>query len=280
MKKSKFIQSSIILLIGGLITKVLGLIIKILLTRKVGVFGMGLYSMIMPTFMLLLSISGMGLSNALNVLIATNKYNNKNLIITALIFSLTMDLIIFMILFLFGNIIANSLLQDQRLYYPLLSIAFVLPFISFSNIFRCYYFAKERMLPHVISNILEDLIKFFIMLSCLFWFYWLVISNSFIKFAIYICHLLHLYYHYILFEINIKCFFNYLHSTLLIFIELYITVNRILRPTAINRLYIPIDKLLKIIKIIVRIKQFIKDILKFSLARFKACNELNKGASK
>ena len=87
MKKSKFIKSSIILLIGGLITKVLGLIIKILLTRKVGVFGMGLYSMIMPTFMLLLSISGMGLSNALNVLIATDKYNNKNLIITSLLFS-------------------------------------------------------------------------------------------------------------------------------------------------------------------------------------------------
>ena len=162
MKKSKFIKSSIILLIGGLITKVLGLFIKILLTRKIGTFGMGLYSMIMPTFMLLLSISGMGLSNSLNVLIATNKYNNKNLIITALFFSLAMDVIICFVLFLFGHLIANYLLQDQRLYYPLLSIAFVLPFISFSNIFRSYFFAKERMLPHVISNIIEDLIKLII----------------------------------------------------------------------------------------------------------------------
>lgn len=162
MKKSKFIKSSIILLIGGLVTKVLGLFIKILLTRKIGILGMGLYSMIMPTFMLLLSISGMGLSNALNVLIATDKYNNKNLIITALLFSLVMDIIIFIILFLFGHLITNNLLQEQRLYYPLLSIAFVLPFISFSNIFRCYFFAKERMLPHVISNVLEDLIKLLI----------------------------------------------------------------------------------------------------------------------
>lgn len=162
MKKNKFIKSSIILLIGGLVTKVLGLFIKILLTRKIGVFGMGLYSMIMPTFMLLLSISGMGLSNALNVLIATDKYNNKNLIITALFFSLAMDIVIFIVLFLFGHLITTNLLQDQRLYYPLLSIAFVLPFISFSNIFRCYFFAKERMYPHVISNILEDLIKLII----------------------------------------------------------------------------------------------------------------------
>lgn len=159
MKKSKFIKSSIILLFGGILTKILGLFIKIILTRKIGTTGMGSYSMIMPSFMLMLSISGMGLSTALNVLIATNKYNNKNLITTALIFSLSADIIIFIILFLFGDIVASNLLHDTRLYYPLLSITFVLPFISISNIFRSYYFSKERMLPHVISNILEDVIK-------------------------------------------------------------------------------------------------------------------------
>ena len=78
MKKNKFLKSSIILIIGGIMTKILGLLIKILLTRKIGTIGIGLYSMIMPSFMLLLSISGMGLSTALNVLIASNKYNNKN----------------------------------------------------------------------------------------------------------------------------------------------------------------------------------------------------------
>lgn len=162
MKKNKFLKSSIILLIGGILTKILGLFIKILLTRKIGTIGMGLYSMILPSFMLLLSISGMGLSSSLNVLIASNKYNNKNLIITALLFSLTADIIIFIFLFMFGDGITNNLLQDSRLYYPLLSIAFVLPFISVSNIFRSYYFSKERMFPHVISNVLEDIIKLII----------------------------------------------------------------------------------------------------------------------
>lgn len=159
MKKSKFIKSSIILLIGGIITKILGMFVKIILTRKIGTTGMGLYSLLMPTFLLLLSISGMGLSTALNVLIATNKYNNKNLIVTSLIFSLIMDFLIFIFLFIFSKFIAGSLLQDTRLYYPLLCIGFTLPFISISNIFRSYFFSKERMLPHVISNIIEDLIK-------------------------------------------------------------------------------------------------------------------------
>lgn len=160
MKKSKFIQSSILLLIGGLMTKVLGMAVRILLTRKIGAMGMGYYSLLMPTFMLLLSISGMGLTTALNVLIATNRYNNKNLLITALILSLSIDFLLALFLFLGGHWIAEEILKEPILYYPLLAISFVLPFISVSNIFRSYFFSKERMIPHVFSNILEDLLKF------------------------------------------------------------------------------------------------------------------------
>lgn len=159
MKKSKFIQSSILLLIGGFLTKVLGMLGKIVLTRKIGTLGMGLYSLLMPTFMLFLSISGMGLSTALNVLIATDKYNNKNLLITALSLSFLVNFLIAIIILFGGNWIVNFLLHEKILYYPLLSILFVLPFISVSNIFRSYFFAKERMLPHVFSNVLEDLWK-------------------------------------------------------------------------------------------------------------------------
>ena len=159
MKKNKCLKSSIILIIGGLLTKFLGMFVKIILTRSIGSHGMGLYSMIMPTFLLLISISGFGLTTALNVLISSNKYNNKNIIITSLIISLSIDFIIFILLFIFSGYISNNLLNNEILKIPLLSIGFVLPFITVSNIFRIYYFSKERMLPHVISNIIEDLIK-------------------------------------------------------------------------------------------------------------------------
>ena len=76
--KNKFIKSTIILIIGGFFTKLLGMTIKIILTRLVGTEGIGLYSMIMPTFMLLNSIAQLGLPTALNVLISSNKYNTKN----------------------------------------------------------------------------------------------------------------------------------------------------------------------------------------------------------
>ena len=159
MKKNKFIKSSIILIMGGMITKILGMITKIVLTRSIGTDVLGLYSLVIPTYLLLISISGFGLSTSLNVLISSNKYNNKNLIFYSLIISLCIDIIIMIILLLSSYFIATTLLNNKLLYVPLLSIGLVLPFISVSNIFRSYYFSKERMLPHVISNILEDLIK-------------------------------------------------------------------------------------------------------------------------
>ena len=170
MKKSKFIQSSILLLIGGFMTKVLGMLSRIVLTRKLGTLGMGTYSLLMPTFMLFLSISGMGLSTALNVLIATDKYNNKNLLITSLMLSFFMNIIISIIILISGDFLVNQLLHEPILYFPLLSILFVLPFISISNIFRSYFFAKERMIPHVFSNILEDLWKLLLIIGCMNFF--------------------------------------------------------------------------------------------------------------
>jgi len=55
--------------------------------------------------------------------------------------------------------LALNMLKNEILTYPLMCTALTLPFITISNILRSYYFAKERILPHVISNILEDIIK-------------------------------------------------------------------------------------------------------------------------
>lgn len=156
--KNTFIKSTIILIIGGFITKVLGMLIKIITTRMIGSNGYGLYALIMPTMMLLISISQLGLPTALNVLIAKNK-NTKRLITASLIISLTIDLLVIIFLICASKYISTTLLHEKRVYYGLISIGLILPFISISNMLRSYFFAKERMLPHVITNVLEDVIK-------------------------------------------------------------------------------------------------------------------------
>ena len=157
--KNKFIKSTLILVVGGFFTKVLGMLIKIILTRLIGTEGIGLYSMIMPTFMLLNSIAQLGLPTALNILISSDRYNNKNLVSTAIIISISIDILIMLFLFIAATFLSTNLLNDSRLTLGLLSIGFVLPFITVSNCLRSYFFAKERMFPHVITNVIEDIVK-------------------------------------------------------------------------------------------------------------------------
>ena len=157
--KNKFIKSTLILIVGGFFTKLLGMVIKIIMTRLIGTEGIGLYSMIMPTFLLLNSIAQLGLPTALNVLISNGRYNTKNLVSTAIIISLSIDFLIMLFLIISSNFLSNNLLNNSRLSSAFISIGFVLPFITISNCLRSYFFAKERMYPHVITNIIEDLVK-------------------------------------------------------------------------------------------------------------------------
>ncbi len=157
--KNKFIKSTIILMIGGLLTKVLGMIIRIVMTRLLGSEGIGLYMLIMPTFNLFIALAQLGLPVALSKMIAEEKYNNKNLIITSILFSLFVNGFIILFLIIGSRYIALQLLHDSRCFYGLLSIGLVLPFISISNMIRSYFFGKEKMFPHVLSNVAEDIVR-------------------------------------------------------------------------------------------------------------------------
>ena len=157
--KNKFIKSTLILIVGGFFTKLLGLVIKIVLTRLIGTEGIGLYSMIMPTFLLLNSIAQLGLPTALNILISNGKFNTKNLVFTAILISLSIDFIILIFLIFSCNYLSTNLLHNSNLSSSFLAIGLTLPFITISNCLRSYFFAKERMYPHVITNIIEDLVK-------------------------------------------------------------------------------------------------------------------------
>ena len=162
--KNTFIKSTIILLIGGFVTKILGMIIKIITNRLLGNEGLGIYMLITPTFMLLITIAQLGFPIAISKLVAEEKSNNKNLVFSIIPFSLIINLLIMMGLIFISKYIGLNLLHDKRTIGALKSIGFVLPFISISSILRGYFFGKQRMIPHIISNITEDLIRLIILI--------------------------------------------------------------------------------------------------------------------
>ena len=69
-----------------------------------------------------------------------------------------------LIILLIAPYLSNSLLHNKNTYFSILAIAVVIPFTTISSITRSYFFGKQQMFPHVISNITEDVVRLIIML--------------------------------------------------------------------------------------------------------------------
>ena len=164
MKKSNFIKSTIILLIGGFITKILGMIIKIITSRMLGTEGIGIYMLITPTFSLFIAIAQLGFPIAISKLVAEETKNNKNLVFSIIPIAMFINIIILFFIFISSNFISNELLHESRTKIAIICIGFVLPFISISSIIRGYFFGKQKMIPHVVSNVTEDIIRIIIII--------------------------------------------------------------------------------------------------------------------
>lgn len=162
--KEKFMKSVIILLIGGLLTKLLGMLIKIIMSRLIGTEGLGLYMMVLPTFSLFIGIGQFGLPTALSKLVAEKRKNNIRLFFSILPIAAFVNILLIITIITIAPILSTQLLHDARCYLPILAIAVVIPFTSLSSICRSYFFGKEKMTPHVISNLIEDIVRLTLMI--------------------------------------------------------------------------------------------------------------------
>ena len=156
--KNKFIKSTIILIIGGGITKILAMIIKIFLTRAIGDTGISTYMMVLPTFNLFITLCSLSLSTSISKLIS-EKRNSKKIVLSIIPTSLIYNFILMIILILTAPFIANNLLKNSLTLYPIMAISLTLPFICISSILKGYFYGNENMTPFVISNIIEQIIR-------------------------------------------------------------------------------------------------------------------------
>ena len=162
--KYNFFKSTILLILGAFITKVLGMLIKIFIARIIGTKGLGMYMLIFPTFILLINLSNFSLPLALSKLISEDKRNNKKLFFSILPLMIIINIILMIIVILIAPFIGNNLLHNKDIIISIKCMSLVLPFTSISSICRSYFFGKEKILPHVLSNIIEDLVRLLIII--------------------------------------------------------------------------------------------------------------------
>ena len=159
MKKQSVAQGTIILIVAGLITKILGMINRVVVTRLLGEDGIGIYMLISPTLMLLATFASIGLPVAIPTLISRANKRQKKVLSVSLIIAMISSLTISVILFFVAKPLAVYLLKDERTFLPLISIGPLLFLISLSTILKAYFQGEQNMFPSAISTLVEQVIR-------------------------------------------------------------------------------------------------------------------------
>ena len=157
--KNKFLRATFILMLGGLITKLLGFGIRIIYTRMVGSDAINLYSLVMPTYSLLLTIATLSLPVVISKLISEQKAKSIKILSSATAITLILNLLVIIIIYFTKDFIASALLNDERCSVLLMSMALTFPFVSLSSILKGYFYGKQKMVPHTISNVIEQIVR-------------------------------------------------------------------------------------------------------------------------
>ena len=157
--KNKLIKNTFIVLISSLLIRLLGLLNRIILTRSLGEEGISLYSLILPTIMLFMSISCFSLNTSMVKVTATNKNKKvlKNGITIAIISSSISSLILLLIL----NVLTKHLLKQPNAYYPILLSIPLFYLTAISSVLRGFLNGIEKMTTTSIANLLEQISRIF-----------------------------------------------------------------------------------------------------------------------
>ena len=159
MKNNKFIKSTLILIIGTFITRAMGFIIKILYTREIGTEGISLYTLIMPTYSLIVTISSFAMPITISKMVSKGTIRSKKIMSQSIYILLFINIITMFLIILFSDFISSTLLNEPRVKILLIGATLSTPNMALACILKGYFYGKQRMIPNTLSNIIEQIIR-------------------------------------------------------------------------------------------------------------------------
>lgn len=160
-RKQTFLEGALVLTAAGLIVKLLGALYRIPLSRLIQGEGMGLYQMAYPIYVTLLSISTAGLPTAISKMVAERRALNNPRgayrVFRVSLFILTAIGIMFSAMLLLGaRFIAEKIIANPEAFYPLVSIAPAIFFVSIMSAYRGFFQGMQNMIPSAVSQVVEQ----------------------------------------------------------------------------------------------------------------------------
>ncbi|ASS98727.1 MULTISPECIES: stage V sporulation protein B [Geobacillus] len=168
---SKFLQGTVILIVAGFVTKILGFINRIVVARMIGDEGVGLYMMAVPTLVLAITATQIGLPVAISKLVAEaeaagDRQRVKQILVVSLATTGVLSIVLLPALIAAAPWLSRTMFTDPRTYYPLLAIAPIVPIVAISSVLRGYFQGRQQMKPYAYSLLLEQIVRISLIALC------------------------------------------------------------------------------------------------------------------
>ncbi|WP_419885043.1 stage V sporulation protein B [Paenibacillus sp. B-A-8] len=179
MRKQSFIQGTLILLAAGIINRMLGFIPRIALPRIIGAEGVGLYQLVYPFFLVLVTVITGGIPLAIAKMVAEAEGENRpeksrQILRTGLTLSVGLGIFFTIVALVSASWVSNVLLTDRRVYYTFIAMIPMIGIVAVSAIYRGYFQGRQNMIPSALSSVFESIVRIFFML----WFSWLLLPKG------------------------------------------------------------------------------------------------------
>ncbi|MBQ9297992.1 MAG: polysaccharide biosynthesis protein [Clostridia bacterium] len=166
LKKESFMQGVFAIMMSQVLIKILGLVYKLYLTNKEGFgdSGNAIYSSGFQIYALLLTLSSVGVPNAISKLVSERlaigdaKGAHRIFKVAFVIFSFIGG-IGTLILFYNAKYISNTMLQIPEAEYTLIALSPSIFFVSISSVIRGYFNGRQNLKATANSQTIEQLFK-------------------------------------------------------------------------------------------------------------------------
>lgn len=167
----KLFKTVAIITIFSLLTRVLGFVLRILLSRTIGAEGLGVYQIAFSFFMILETLISSGIPFTISKITAENNAKNKKeetykLISASLIIGLILSITIILVIIVFRQFWSN-IFADTRCISVLITLLPSLLFSSSYAILRGYFWGEKKYFWVSITEFFEQIVRvvFFVLLT-------------------------------------------------------------------------------------------------------------------
>ena len=168
----KFYRDSLLLTLSNMATGIIAFVFSIILSRKLGAEGLGLYALVMPVYGLLLCITTDGIITAISkistIYFSRKEYKNLNRTLSS-IFVLTAfwAVLIALMVLLFHRSIAVHFVRDARAAGALMVLSLALVFVPLSAVIKGYFYGMGQFKITASVDILEKILRVIILLGAI-----------------------------------------------------------------------------------------------------------------